>query len=104
MDWFSTRWRNVEYDIIVRNKVQRGELKKKLMISLQRNKKTLKNLKWSVSIHLNKSNLGFLTKVQNTCLFSTNTRSVYRKYRLNRSTLKTFANKGWLVGLRKSSF
>lgn len=62
--------------------------------ALMRHKKTTPNTKWRVTLSGQRPQLGRVTLVQNTCVFSTQTRSVYRRYRLARSTLKALANKG----------
>lgn len=38
------------------------------------------------------------------CVFTANTRSVFRKFKLVRHQCKKLASKGLLIGLRKSSF
>jgi small subunit ribosomal protein S14 len=91
-------WKNKK-DNKKRYKFLQGE-KKRLILKfcLQRRFKSSTRIQLSIRNYKLK---GTKTIVQNRCLVSSNSRSVYRQYKLSRMFLKNYAHKGFLPGLIK---
>ena len=53
-------------------------------------------------LHLNRNSS--FTKIKNRCVFTNKSQSVYRFFKLNRSTFKHFVGKNLILGIRRSSW
>lgn len=91
-------------DLLLRKAFVKNEKKKYLLKSLVFNKKVQRKSKFYYSLLMVQPNFIFFTKIHNYCLFSGSSKSVYRKYKLNRVFLKSLINKGFISGARKASF
>jgi ribosomal protein S14 len=84
---------------------KKNEIKKLILKSLLYNKdylfkfklyydKVYKKFKYCTSI----------AKLQTFCLILKNKKSIFRKFKLSRHTIKKYASNGYIIGLKKASF
>ena len=91
-------------DLVKRYKFYKREKKKLILKSIVFNKKTNRKIKYYCSAKYNKSKLIYFSELKNYCLFTGHSKSVYRKYKINRVFLKSLINQGFISGKIKSSF
>jgi small subunit ribosomal protein S14 len=94
---------SVKRDYKLRKKFLERESQYNKLQSLFQNRYLDGEARESVRLHLAKKG-GLLVKVQNRCVISGRSRGTLRKYKVSRINFKELASKGFLVGIKKSSW
>jgi len=83
----------------VKKKLRTQEQKKKVLKALAFSSKVKREKKFFFFKKIYEKKLIFFTKINSRCTFSGYSKSVYRKYNMNRMFLKHIINKGYFPGI-----
>ncbi len=95
---------NLGYKKKIKKQLYSKEIKKNFYKTLVNNNKIKTKSKYFFWKKIYKNNNIYFTKINNICILSGYTKSVYKKYNLNRMFLKNLINKGYFPGVIKASW
>lgn len=88
-----------------RNLFKKYEIKRKYLKYILNNKKITKYIRINAMLQMNKlPKNSSRIRIKNRCIITGRPKSIYRKFKMSRISLRNFAHNGLLTGILKSSW